>query len=345
MSTRTYVTATQLLNTSYGMMAITTAVVLARVAVQSTRKMRMALEDYLVYLAYTMYLSMSVMYIVVTPAMFRVTAAAKGLVPSYATLMDDALFLTRIFFTNSMIFWFVLWTIKFSLLALYRRLMVGLSVGYVRLWWAVFGFCALSLIGAIVSNFTSCHSWHAWWTPGECSEPQDVRAQIASLWYAYAVDVLSDLMIMFLPLRLVIHVQIPRARKISVMALFSSGLVCILFATIRVVQIGEKATNNTTPSSSWLALWAIVEGSIAVIIGCCPALYRKARKPNNDSSYSAQSYSMQTSNRSGRPKSGDPRLQSMVSSGSRPSDLYWETVNESQEELAHNGVMMTRTIR
>jgi hypothetical protein len=53
-----------------------------------------------------------------------------------------------------------------------------------------------SFIGCVVSNFTSCHSMHAWFTPGECSEPRDVRAQIASLYYAYAVDILTDLMSM-----------------------------------------------------------------------------------------------------------------------------------------------------
>jgi len=35
---------------------------------------------------------------------------------------------------------------------------------------------------------------HAWFTPGECATPRDARAQIASLYYAYAVDVLTDML-------------------------------------------------------------------------------------------------------------------------------------------------------
>lgn len=120
---------------------------------------------------------------------------------------------------------------------------------------------------------------HAWFSPGECTLERDVRAQIASLYYAFAVDVLSDFMsmcmiysvpmadtdtsiVMLLPIRLIWHLQMPRGQKISVGALFCTGFICILFATIRVVQIGMKAGSNTTPSSSWLALWAVVEGSI-----------------------------------------------------------------------------------
>lgn len=34
----------------------------------------------------------------------------------------------------------------------------------------------------------------AWFTPGACQTPRDVRSQIASLYYTYAVDVLTDLM-------------------------------------------------------------------------------------------------------------------------------------------------------
>jgi hypothetical protein len=35
---------------------------------------------------------------------------------------------------------------------------------------------------------------HAWFTPPLCSTPRDTRAQIASLYYTYAVDVLTDMM-------------------------------------------------------------------------------------------------------------------------------------------------------
>jgi hypothetical protein len=41
---------------------------------------------------------------------------------------------------------------------------------------------------------TSCSSMKAWFTPGACQTPRDVRSQIASLYFTYAVDVLSDLM-------------------------------------------------------------------------------------------------------------------------------------------------------
>ncbi|ORY16878.1 hypothetical protein BCR34DRAFT_635246 [Clohesyomyces aquaticus] len=354
-STTNYITKEQLLSTTYAMVAITSAFAVARVAVRIARPKAMAIEDWLVLLAYVFFLTMSILYIVVTPTMFRLSGVMAGTVPPYATILEDSLFIIRIFFANTMIFWIVLWAVKFSLLALYRRLMVGLNNLYMMLWWGVLGFCvvaSVTFIGCIVSNFTSCSSMHAWFTPGECTTKRDVRAQIASLYYAFAVDVLSDLMIMFLPVRLIWNLQMPRAQKLSVMALFCTGFVCILFAVIRVVQIGTKAGNSTTPSSSWLALWAVVECAIAVIIGCCPAfaaLYRTARNTKK-ASYNAQGYAKQPSDRSGAPGSSNINLKSMASTATRPSrprnkSPYWDEPSSSQEELATaaGGIIVTKT--
>ena len=83
---------------------------------------------------------------------------------------------------------------------------------------------------------------------------------------------------MFLPLRLIWNLQRPTSQKAGIAGLFCVGWICITFATIRVVQIGVKAGNKSTPSSSWLALWAIVESAVAVMVGCCPGLYSKAKE-------------------------------------------------------------------
>jgi hypothetical protein len=67
---------------------------------------------------------------------------------------------------------------------------------------------------------------------------------------------------MLLPLRLIWNLQIPVVQKISIGGIFGVGLVCVITATIRVVQIGVESGSDTTPSSSWLAFWAIIEASI-----------------------------------------------------------------------------------
>lgn len=60
---------------------------------------------------------------------------------------------------------------------------------------------------------------HDWFTPGQCSSRRDEIAQIASLYYAFAVDIVSDLMSEFASLilwTLLTHTSHDIASSISV---------------------------------------------------------------------------------------------------------------------------------
>jgi hypothetical protein len=142
-STQNYVSKEQLLSTSYAMIALTSIVALSRVGIQVFRARKMMLEDYLIFFAYILFITMTAMYIAVTPALYRISDVTSGKAPFYPKLLDDSLFLIKVFFANTMIFWFVLWTVKFSLLALYRRLTIGLNKTYMMVWWGIVSFCVI----------------------------------------------------------------------------------------------------------------------------------------------------------------------------------------------------------
>ena len=66
---------------------------------------------------------------------------------------------------------------------------------------------------------------------------------------------------MALPMRLLVNLRISRAEKISVACIFGVGVICMIFATIRVISISEKAATGQA-SPTWLALWAVIEDSV-----------------------------------------------------------------------------------
>jgi len=123
----------------------------------------------------------------------------------------------------------------------------------------------------------------AWFTASACSTPRDIKAASISLWYAYAVDILTDLLsqyspsrhqaatdkvpVMILPLDLIWKLEISLTQKLSVGALFCLGFVCIAVATIRVKELGSTV-KNSQPSTTWLALWGIAESSIGSVFPC-----------------------------------------------------------------------------
>ncbi|EUC36763.1 hypothetical protein COCCADRAFT_87412 [Bipolaris zeicola 26-R-13] len=76
---------------------------------------------------------------------------------------------------------------------------------------------------------------------------------------------------MFLPFRITWNLRLPGIQKAGIFVLFGSGWICILFATLRVVQVSTNNGIPKIPDPKWLQMWTIIETSMAVIIGCGPA--------------------------------------------------------------------------
>lgn len=357
------VTGIGLLGTGYTLIIVTSSIIIARLCKALVRPKELKAEDYLLFVAYAFFMELTVLYIIVTPIIFRLAAVADGQLKPYPTIMQDSLKLQTYFFVTTSSLWLCLWMVKFSLLSLYKRLLTGKT--YLIAWWAIMTFCVLVLIGSIISSWESCSSFHAWFTPGACNTPRDDRAATISLYFSYSVDLLTDLMIMVLPLRLIWNLHMTLNQKRSVGALFCIGWFCIIVATIRVVELGNNQRSGR-PSPAWLALWAIIEASIAVIIGCCPGLYRsyKAHGSKSDptsyrygSRYGYQWHSgdVQTSRSFAHGGRDIPLSQISAKVKNRGSttlqgsaDPYWHDADGSQEQLAEHidgeNIMITQRV-
>ena len=141
-SSQNYVTEKQLVGAGWAMMIVTSVVFAARTLIRVRQPKKIQADDFILLLAYLCFLTLTILYIVLAPTMYRVTDATTGKTPLYPELLSDSLFMIEIFFANTMIFWFTLYAVKFSFLALYRRLMAGIKV-YMQLWWAVVIFCVV----------------------------------------------------------------------------------------------------------------------------------------------------------------------------------------------------------
>lgn len=67
---------------------------------------------------------------------------------------------------------------------------------------------------------------------------------------------------MMLPMRLIWNLRIPSYERVGIVGTFAVGSLCVIAAIVRVVSIGSKAGSDSTPSSTWLALWGMIEGAI-----------------------------------------------------------------------------------
>lgn len=83
-------------------------------------------------------------------------------------------------------------------------------------------------IGSSMTTIFVCDNQKLKYTQGICAKPNEQKRALFSLWFAYAVDVTSDLAVMFLPFRMTWSLQMARTRKLGVFVLFGSGWVCIV---------------------------------------------------------------------------------------------------------------------
>ena len=115
--------------------------VLARVGIQVWKRKGMELQDYLIYIAFIFFLTMSICYLVIIHKVYMIGKVTVGLIAPWPTIKTDIIIYVRMMFVTTTLFWFSLWSVKLSLLTLYKKLMDGVPKVYMRLWWAVFLFC------------------------------------------------------------------------------------------------------------------------------------------------------------------------------------------------------------
>ncbi|KAK6340378.1 hypothetical protein TWF730_002138 [Orbilia blumenaviensis] len=161
-----------------------------------------------------------------------------------------------------------LWLIKFSFLFFYKRLAEGRA--WSKLWIFTFLFCVLSYIGNVIGYFFVCIPLSTYFD-GTCAT--ETGRSNASLYGATATDIISDLLIMAIPLRLVRQLRMSVLQKLGLAFLFCLGFIVVILSLARTIRInagGSGAYPQSDPR--WVALWSIAEQTTAIIVCCLPAI-------------------------------------------------------------------------
>lgn len=122
-------------------MILTNFVCLLRVWARFGQSPRFRSDDAWMLLAYAFYMATSITFLVYGPQMFRLAAIRGGAKP-YPGMKEEASELRVVFFFTPIGFWLTLWSVKSSLLAFYKKMMIQLPL-YIQLWWAVVSYCVL----------------------------------------------------------------------------------------------------------------------------------------------------------------------------------------------------------
>ena len=270
--------------------------VIARTCVRLKTSGHLMLDDYIMYAAWAVLLANTILQTLQNHSTYIMSKGFQGLLPLGAKFMAAGNIYVRYEFVSIGLFWTVTWLVKASFLAFYWRLLNGLVL-YQKMWYAICVFSFLAYLGCWISSVLNCDPVSDYWDfgtyyqfllcllygrttinnpdAGKCTSAADERRGTISIAYSTAVDILTDILIMVLPLVLVYKVRISRQQKFGLCAVFMLALVTITIAIVRCVQ----AIRNQR-ELIFLALWGTIEsatGALPVLSLCCCCCYYSER--------------------------------------------------------------------
>ncbi|KAL7898160.1 hypothetical protein HDV63DRAFT_32185 [Trichoderma sp. SZMC 28014] len=178
----------------------------------------------------------------------------------YRREIGSKLTITNRFFYDS-----YLWLQKLVLLDLYRRLIQDLP--YEK--WVVRAYLAFFFVtyaAVQILTFVECKPFHLYWQvvpdPGSC-----VEAQIQLIGLG-VLNIVTDFMLIVLPLPTIIKLKAPPSRKAQLIVLFTLGIFIILITIIRLPINSQNAASQVNRTT-----WASTELLTAAIVVNAPTLY------------------------------------------------------------------------
>ncbi|KAF8851013.1 hypothetical protein BDZ45DRAFT_808656 [Acephala macrosclerotiorum] len=185
-------------------------------------------------------------------------------------------------FVLIVVFWTCLWAIKGSLLMFYRRLFCHMQE-YMMWWWIVTITCVATWAGCILANFLECLPLEQRFEldlQGSCPAGDGIRFVAITTGF----DILTDIMLMVLPIRILLGLRITVKQKIGVGLIFTLGHLIIIFSILRVNEISISLSQSDPNLNVSLSLWSILQAAVAVVVGALPSL-KSLLKGKGESSY------------------------------------------------------------
>ncbi|KAF2971335.1 hypothetical protein GQX73_g2193 [Xylaria multiplex] len=192
---------------------------------------RLFWDDGFIIFAWTLSLLSAILWHFVSPYLYAYFEVTSGLSPPGPLFVLH----TEQYYTGQLIvlifFYTGLWSVKFSFLMFFRRL--GKNVDKRRyLWWAALAVTIATYLVCIGTIQYKCLARPLEEIIAHCSSDTDIDFTLITLKVNTTLDVLTDVIIMTIPISLIWNVQIRLAKKLALIGIFSLVLVTISFAIL-----------------------------------------------------------------------------------------------------------------
>ncbi|KAH7018814.1 hypothetical protein EDB80DRAFT_818749 [Ilyonectria destructans] len=181
------------------------------------------------------------------------------------------LFIAEICYTITM------WTTKLSILAFYWR---SFGIWSSMRWpiWLLSGIVSAWAIAVVLVTTLQCSPTRAIWAqydPINPLSPSDYHCDVDQIQFFYGnavPTIITDVLLMILPLPYVWRLHLPAGGKLALSGVFLVGICVTIVSVVRLVLLQPK--NLEYPDITWnfvpAGILSIVEGNIAIVCACLP---------------------------------------------------------------------------
>ncbi|KAI1802491.1 hypothetical protein F4811DRAFT_391072 [Daldinia bambusicola] len=231
---------------------------------------RFLLEDLLIFVALAFLLTSSVLTQTGLPYVYSTTAISLGALKPTANFWDNNLKGLRALLAHLVLSIIGIWLVKLNFLLFFRRLICNLSRKYQILWW----FTLIFTLGCCGATFELTRFNCLFGDPIKiqrlCNSPPELRkASIGNIASA-TLDVISDILILCIPISIVWKVQLTARKKLVLSIVFSLTLITVALTITRGAFFIEAYHDTTGKvfNTTWFWFWYSMELVTSILIAC-----------------------------------------------------------------------------
>ncbi|KAF4454279.1 integral membrane [Fusarium albosuccineum] len=159
--------------------------------------------------------------------------------------------------------------IKLSIVIMIQRIFRTAGKWFRLATWMAASICVCWMLYTMLIGFLICLPVQSAWgaaVPERCGNHITAYAAVA------IIDIVSEVIIVLLPMKLVYDLQMNKAHKIGLVSVLGAGIVTITFSCVRLYYVYNIDFDNITRSYAEASISSILQSGIAVMIASSPLL-------------------------------------------------------------------------
>jgi len=263
-NTTTKVNGPTLFGTLWAGTAFSLLFLIFRLWVRSSVFRKLFADDYFVIAAWTITLSNNILLQTQESNLYNLYAVDAGTMPATPEWLTNTAIFERCIVAFDFLYYSSLWAVKISFLLFFKRL--GRDVRGQKIWWWIVLVITIGCWAVSVGDIPfPCALNAIEWILETCNQQNSINFQERTFHANCALDVLTDCLIVSIPILILWPVQISLRRKLVLYGIF---ILTIFVMIISIIRVALVTTKNTNADITWLFLWSGVEMSVSIIVSC-----------------------------------------------------------------------------